>query len=316
MASLTRPPKSLFYVVVVVTVVILMELRGQQPKRASDGARVQLRSRDLAPRSDDCGQPVTVGWNGRRYVATVVGIPGYKDANQTFTREEMFRSSWRAVWPELEIRHQASFINDPSLRGLGCLVGHFMALHQVLSAKDGACFDYILLFEDDAVPNAGTTWPSVGGPNHLDKRLDDLERVRGEGIVLGGHGFTGWKASDVDGPRTHPLGGIVAADCGWGSYAFLLSLSGARLVYEHFKLHLATRKANATGPPGADDIFWERLTSYKNESNGASAGGYVSTPLMVDHRRGTSETWKSIKDIDSYYLTWESSNEWWNFTKP
>ena len=293
---------------------ILMGLR-----RHADGsydAYPRLRSHPPTPCDNECGQPVTVGWNGRRYVTTVVGIPGYKDVNSSSSREEMFRSSWRAVWPQLQIRHQASFINDPSLRGLGCLVGHFMALQQVLSSKETACFDYILLFEDDAVPNAGTTWPGVGGPNHLDKRLDDLERVRGSAIVLGGHGFTGWKVSDIDAPRAHPLGGIVAATCGWGSYAFLLSHSGARVVYEQFKLYLATRKANDTRPPGADDIFWEGITAFRNKSTGASTGGYISTPLLVDHRRGTSETWKSIKDIDSYYLTWESSNEWWNFTKP
>ena len=73
---------------------------------------------------------ITVGWNGRRYAAAVIGIPGYREDGQRKTRETLFRSSWREVWPQLAVRHQASFHNDRSLRGLGCMVRCWAACQQ------------------------------------------------------------------------------------------------------------------------------------------------------------------------------------------
>ena len=63
---------------------------------------------------------ITVGWNGRRYAAAVIGIPGYREDGQRKTRETLFRSSWRAspgVFP------QRPELTRPWLHGemLGCL---------------------------------------------------------------------------------------------------------------------------------------------------------------------------------------------------
>lgn len=65
---------------------------------------------------------VTVGWNGRRYVAVVIGIRGFVDEGYTEPRESLFRASWRGVWPQLAVRQQASFAHAPQLHGLGCMV--------------------------------------------------------------------------------------------------------------------------------------------------------------------------------------------------
>lgn len=255
---------------------------------------------------------VTVGWNGRRYVATVVGIPGYRDEGHNSTRHEAFVKAWQQAWPQLKIRTQASFYNDPSLRGLGCLVGHYMGLHH-LFANLGGQFDFALMLEDDALPFPGATWPGAGGPNHLDKRLNDLRRARGSGLVLGGHHFRGWNMSDVRPLLASPLGGIVHATHAWGSFAYVLTRPAAYAVYRHFRVHIhaATPSSRLLGP---DDLLWNKLEMIR-EKHGGAGGGFVSTPLLVDHARGTSETWRRVKNKKMARL-WEGSEAWWNFSKP
>ena len=49
-------------------------------------------------------------------------------------------------------------------------------------------FDYLIIFEDDAVPFRGITWPTTEA-NDLDLRLDRLEKEEIMALVLGGHSF-------------------------------------------------------------------------------------------------------------------------------
>lgn len=312
---------------VLVTVTVLTSIRvlsrralqaaGTTNGHPDDAPRGLTRGMRVAPgvahptAANDGSRPLmTVGWNGRRYVATVVGIPGYTDDDRNQTRAEVFRAAWARAWPQLTIRFQASFFNDPSLRGLGCLVGHYMALHH-LFANLGGNFDYVLMLEDDALPFEGTTWPGAGGPNHLDAHLDELKRLGGSGLILGGHDFRGWNMSDVSPLLDTFFGGITRARSAWGSYAYVLPRKSAYAVLRHYRIHMDAAKPGER-LLGPDDILWEKLEMLRAR-RGWEGGGYVSTPLLVDHAPGISETWKRIKAIQR---PWQGSNAWWKFSQP
>lgn len=199
-----------------------------------------------------------------------------------------------------------------------------MALDYIASTF-GDGYDYAMVFEDDAIPHANTTWPGIDGPNHLDKRLDDLEERRGAGLFLGGSTFRGWDPSAVIGPAAAPLGGIVRAQAGYGSFAYVLSRRAVPTVVTRLRSQLKeiTFPANVE----LDSAIWEELTKLAGQAtNGGSTantsdvmvgGGYVSTPLLVDHRKGTSLTWiDQHATIQAAYALWQGRSDWWHHSKP
>lgn len=196
-----------------------------------------------------------------------------------------------------------------------------MALEYALRAF-GDDFDYMLLFEDDAVPHVNATWPGVGGPNHLDEHLDQLERVNGAALFLGGSTFKGYDPETVMRLAAAPLGGVVRATMGDGVYAYALPRRAMPMVVARLRSNLNSTHMNGVADPyklATDYVLWVELEAMANRSRGNSSninGGYVSTPLLADHRDGTSHTWKHNPSKAHAYASWQGSPEWWRFTKP
>ena len=130
--------------------------------------------------------------------------------------------------------------------------------------------------------------------------------------------------------QARQLGGIVKAEMGWGSYAYALPRRAVPAVVGRIRRQLrkATTTAANLGLVLAELTLlarrgWIRKTHPVHGSTGRSpasscggggaGGGYVSTPLLVDHRTGTSETWRGIRKV---LRPFEGSSAWWNFTKP
>ena len=85
----------------------------------------------------------------------------------------------RTFWPGLHIEHQHAFINHRTMMGLGCAAGHYLALAaslRYLRTRNERC-NYHLMFEDEALPFAGTgsepTTLTVN-PREIRKSLKDL----------------------------------------------------------------------------------------------------------------------------------------------
>lgn len=274
--------------------------------RAADDPRDAVAAARLltAPPCPDPG--VTSSWNGRRYAAAVIGVPGYTDDGRNETRDAMFAASWAAAWPALGVRRQPAFLNSKELRGMGNMVGHYFAIQHALSAY-GSSFDYLIVFEDDAIPHENSTWPGSGGPNELDAQLDALERKNGSALFLGGHTIRGYQPRDVDAARAAALGGVVRADTGYGSYAYVLTWKAAAATADYLRgvLH------RATGTLNTDTVLWAIYTRARRRRRGG--GAFISTPLLADHRAGSSETWRGIKPIGRAF---QGSREWWRFTQP
>ena len=111
---------------------------------------------------------------GRKFMASVVGLADDTDVyGKNAARMPAFFEAWRRAWPGLHIEHQHAFMNHRNLLGYGCAAGHYLALTkslQYLRVHNETC-DYHLVFEDDALPFNGTTWPAFGAENDLETKL-------------------------------------------------------------------------------------------------------------------------------------------------
>lgn len=248
---------------------------------------------------------ITTGWNGRRFAAAVMSLPSETGVYGNQTRLKDFNRDWKRAWPDLQVRRQPTFAHHHDLRGYGDFVGFFMALNHAIVDQHGA-FDYLILFEDDAIPSPNATWPSIGEPNTLDTLLDDLERVRGSGLVLGGSMFRGFDKDEAERKASHGFGGIVAAEWATGSFAIVLPRDSVRFVYQG----LIEAIKNITLPlpkmSGIDLTFWDIFNEHKRL--GLGSGGYVATPLVVDHRSGWSATWRRMVQRPC-----EGRSDFWNW---
>lgn len=247
---------------------------------------------------------ITRGWNGRRYAAVVMSLPNEAGIYGNQTRLKDFTKDWKRVWPQLQVRRQPTFAQHSDLRGYGDFVGFYLALNHAL-VDQGSAFDYLILFEDDAVPSPNATWPSVGGPNTLDSMIDDLERVRGTGLVLGGHMFRGFNADEARVKAVREFGGVVSADWGTGSFAMILPRSSVRFFFQGLTDTIKNLTV-AKKVSGIDITLWDLFEEHKR--SGLGSGGFISTPLITDHRPGWSATWQRIVSRPN-----EGRSDYWNW---
>lgn len=217
------------------------------------------------------------------------------------TRLPSFVGAWASAWPGLHVRHQPTFVNHPGLRGYGVAVGYYLALTEslrYLRARNETC-DYHLVFEDDARPFNGTTWPGaeghptgVGAPsNGLDARLDEVDAAGGTALLLGGHRFQNVSRAQAAAAAARPLGGVVPAGMADGAYAYVIKCSTLGHVVRHIHAHL--HQTNSTAY--FESNLWAAFTLLRDEQ-GIGTGVYVSAPLMVDHAHGFSATWNKTVD--------------------
>lgn len=105
-------------------------------------------------------------------------------------------------------------------------VGFYLAIIESASylITQNATCDYHFMFEDDARPFPGTTWP-VQEANDLDARLNYLEDVGGSVLLLGGHGVQNFSREEAMMAAARPHGGIVGAVHANGAYAVIVKYS-------------------------------------------------------------------------------------------
>lgn len=248
----------------------------------------------VSPR--DASEPI----NGKvtakyRYKAYVLTLLEFSEANSTLKRSErlgVFREKWRKAWPELDIPEFYTFYNSPKLRGYGCLAAAVQVLQNALMSPDE--FDYLLLFEDDAVPFENTTWPNKPG-NDLERRLEQLEQVDGTALLLGGHTFKQYDVKKTRAVAAREGGGIVRVGAAWGSYGMIFR---RKYLVQYLKLFSDALKEKVTSKSGSTDTVW-----YGTEMGRHM---YASVPLLVDHHPGYSRTWNRMRK-----RSWEGHREWW-----
>lgn len=231
----------------------------------------------------------------RRYAAVYVGLP---DAlgHYSFPRSSRFLSAWAGKWPALRPIKYSTFLHHPDLRGLGSMVGIYMALVDVLARDE---FDYLLCFEDDALPFNFTSWPRLGRVNHLDAHIGELERLNGSALILGGHDFVGYDPTAARNKALMLYGGIVPVRAGLGSYAYLLRRDAARVYMKTLHEWIAKKDCQANSSHlAADNCLYNALLH---------TGVYVSVPLLVDHAPGQSATWGVER-----HGGWQGRPDFWN----
>ena len=244
---------------------------------------------------------------GRKYIATVISMESTTDdraGNNTRRRMSRFRHAWSTAWPRLQIRQQVSFRNHDSLRGIGLSASFLIALEEALQVQD---FDVLLVFEDDAIPFPEVVWPGQG-PNDLDSHINKLEERHGAGLFLGGHAIKGYNGEDVN--KELPSG-VVRATAGFGSYAVAIPKKSIPFVVKRFREALAQPPESSI--PSAlklystDVILWWAFAGLQLDDRNSS-GAYISTPLLVDHATGFSNTWNMTLN-----RKFEGRRDFWNF---
>lgn len=233
---------------------------------------------------------ITRGWNGRRYAAVVMSLPTEAGIYGNQTRLKDFAKDWKRVWPELQVRRQPTFAQHHDLRGYGDFVGFYMALNHAIVDQSSA-FDYLILFEDDALPSPNATWPSANGPNTLDSMIDDFERVGGSALFLGGHMFKGFDREEARRASLREFGGVVPANWGTGSFAVVLPQTSAQFFFQGLTDTIKTLTI-AKKVSGIDITLWDLVNEHRRQ--GLGSGGYLATPLITDHRPGWSATWQRM----------------------
>ena len=230
--------------------------------------------------------------SGRTFMASVLGLADAAVAYGPDSRRLTdFLDAWARVWPGLHIEHQPTFLNHPDLRGYGLAAGTYLALTQSLKYMrfHNATCDYHLMFEDDAVPFTGTTWP--GGTagvlldNDLDARLNDFEAEKGTVLILGGHRFKNISRAVAANVASLPHGGIMSIGMADGSYGYVIPCSALAHVAEHIHAHLRKLK----GKLYFEQALWGAFKTHA--ADGMDTGVFVSVPLLVDHATGFSATW-------------------------
>lgn len=214
------------------------------------------------------------------YYASVVTIPGDDDRiNDFYTR-------WHSAWPSQTFNKHYCFKHNQKFRSLGLFACFYQILAGFINSPDFETYDYILLFEDDGIPFEGTIWP-----NDLDDKLDRHPNI--ELLLLGAHAVQGKNKKTLRGDEE-----IFKATDSSGTYGFLVKASSAKKLMDVFEEELK-KKVNAQS--GVDHFLWKPFK--KN--------GYVSVPLLVDHRHGTSHTWENSKNAPS--RKFEGHRDFWNF---
>jgi hypothetical protein len=227
-----------------------------------------------------------------KYMASVVGLAEDADVyGSSPVRLPSFVQAWSQAWPGLHIEHQHGFLNHPDLLGYGCAAGHYLALAdslRYLKSRNETC-DYHLVFEDDAVPFDGTKWPPSGPSNDLEARLEHMDAVGGNVLVLGGHLFQDYDKARAAASAALPHGGIVHVGHIDGSYAYVFKCAAMESVVRELHAHLR----HTTGPTAFERVLWGAFTS--TGQPGYETGVHASVPLMVDHVHGFSATWNEVR---------------------
>jgi len=256
------------------------------------------------PKTHRCARarPVQSAASGRRFLAGVVS------ANVSSARTTKFLRRWQSAWPGIEITVQRSFCNAVEVRGYGALVSQFLLLDDALN-RDPDSFDYLLIFEDDAMPFDNVTWPNQA-PNDFDARLDMLENRDGDLLLLGAHSMRNqwpgehkWYPPYVPYVEVELPVGIYSLQFSSGAYAWVLR---SRFLPQ---MHRALEEsiANKNSSEGvADEVWWPVLKDH------SAGGGFVSVPLLVDHLPGFSATWKTNR---TKVQKFEGHRDWWNYPR-
>lgn len=242
--------------------------------------------------------------SGRTFLAGAISLADNPESRE---RLRAFLSSWGRAWSSLRIKRQISFRNNARLRGLGLLASYYTLLQEAVDMD----FDYMIVFEDDAIPFDGVSWPNES-PNDLDDMLDKLEQRRGTGLFLGGHEFKNVKREQIQAELPQ---GIVQATSGFGSYAVVIpkryieyftSAFGKLLSMDPKNTEACTGSGLLLGVDlGVDNWLWSIMNDIKNITD--TTGGYVSTPLVVDHMHGYSNTWGeySVREFEGSRVFWK-----------
>lgn len=203
----------------------------------------------------------------RKFIASVATMPH----NGGPDRLTAFHAAWTEAWPGLHVRRQVNFRNAIGIKGFGVLAGVWQSLMEAMLS--GLEYDYLLLFEDDALPFANTEWPSH--PNSVfETHLGELERRNGTMLQIGGHCFK-WKSRN-----DHPMPYIAHAWFGWGAYAVVIPRKVVPLLESKLFGVLET-KSKSENP--VDEYLWtfvEEITRTHKDTS----GGYIAVPRLVDHR--------------------------------
>jgi hypothetical protein len=229
---------------------------------------------------------------GRKYMASVVGLASDVDVyGSNVSRLSTFMESWTRAWPGLHIEHQHAFINHRTMMGLGCAAGHYLALAEslrYLRTRNETC-DYHLMFEDDALPFAGSAWPATAHApvNDLDARLDYLDSINGTVLVLGGHTFQNYSKVDAEAASRRQHNGIVHLGHVDGSFVYVFKCKAMDAVAKGLH-HLLRQPSHRLW---FEKELWKTFSSLPGEG-----GVHVSIPLLVDHAHGFSATWNETRD--------------------
>lgn len=249
------------------------------------------------PKTHRCAMPVKSKASNRRFLAGVVS------ADLSSDRTTKFLAKWAKAWPELEFTVQMTFMNSVKVRGYGCIVSELLIMEDAL-ARDQDSFDYLMVFEDDGLPFDEVTWPNVA-PNDFDKRLDMLEERDGDLLLLGGHSVRVGSRSipSKESVEKELPEGIFSLNWSWGSYAWVIRKRFLLKMVKAFREEVQAK----TGPGHvADEAWWPALRK------GSPGGGFISVPLLVDHAKGYSETWKKDRSNKQKF---EGHRDWWNYPR-
>ena len=188
------------------------------------------------------------------------------------------------------------------MQGYAILSANVIGMYRALVFTEAAHqdFDYFLVFEDDAVPFANTSWPTKANSdwNDLDQMLTEMESKDGGALYLGCH-----HAKSVDRDRLIDNNGkinssIAILSHAWGAYAWIISKRHlSSLQQEYARVLEGKRGRNGTTDNNNHYFFSERQIKE-----------FISVPLLVDHQSfGKSLTWKNAKKRE-----WEGHRDWWN----
>ena len=224
--------------------------------------------------------------SNRTFLAGTITLP-----NAPKWRVEDFRQAWHRAWPELEHTWFYSWHNPFSKRGMANTAGHYRTAVEAI--RCGGDFDYLMLFEDDGIPFEGAKYP-----DDLDRLLDTFEAHDGSGLNLGGHMVSGHNKVELYQTVLPKRLGLIRATQVYGSYAMLVPRKYLVPFAARYELGLSAAQGDALVPDKQNWKVWRST----------GGGGYVTAPLLVDHRpRSTwSFTWHKHA-----IRKFEGKREWW-----
>ena len=205
----------------------------------------------------------------------------------------------------MTITTEYSYLNHYALQGYAILSANVIGMYKALvfAQSIDQDFDFFIVFEDDAMPFANTSWPTKANAdwNDLDQMLDEVEAENGGGLFLGCHhveSFDRDRLIDNNGKINSSISSLTHA---WGAYAWVISRRHLPSLQKEYA-DVLRQKKDRTGTPDNNNHFFFQTRKIKE---------FVSVPLLVDHQScGDSLTWKGAKV--PIKRAWEGRRDWWN----